>query len=1469
VRSGSVSLTRCGGLLSSRRVKWPGTGERAACGVGFVASTTQEADRDVIDQALLGLCRVEHRGGRLADRKTGDGAGLMTEIPFELLGIEPGSCAVATWFSMLPPSSEKDAFSILGEALAARGLEVSGRREVPVDTRVLGRQARELLPRIHQLFIRKPEFCRTEASFGTLLYLARQAARTALSRRGFEDALVPVSVSTRTVVYKALTQSQDLVHFYPDLQSSSFVSRFALFHRRFSTNTRTSWDKVQPFRMVAHNGEINTIESNRAWSYSREQALGLPPNELMTRAGISDSGNLNEMVEGLRYRSSIPHLSEALAIMIPPASAQSNAFYKFWSRAVEPWDGPAFVAFSDGEIVGARLDRNGFRPGRWLQTKTRFYLASEAGLFDVEESEVVRKGALHGGRGVHVELASGEVHFRDPSESRENYNASFDPRLEKLGRAEPQPDRDVLDGLNLFGLTKEEVDDVLVPMVRDGKEPIGSMGDTARLAVMSEQPRSFFDFFFQNFAQVTNPPLDHLRERLVTDLSCYLGRRPNVFEPKTLIPLTPGLELPSPVLTPAQMAALRKAPVTTAHERSFETVEVDMTFPRVKGPEGLAYALEELAQKVLAAIRGGCSVLILTDRRAKYQRPPIPSLLALQSASRVLTDHGHRLDASLVVEAADARSTHHVAALIGFGAGAVAPHLAFAIAERHEHRGLKGLDRKEAVERLHAALDAGLLKIMSKMGISTVQGYQNSKLFTAVGLGPRLLETFFPAIGSAVGGFELEAIAQRILEVSERDRTHGPRELVDAFLLREQRKGQLGEAHSMTAELSKRVHAFATDRSGRFEAWDEYAAYVDTCKARGPTNLRDLWRLREGDQIPVEDVQPDHEITRRFGSGAMSFGAISAESQRDLIKGMAAVGGRSASGEGGENPFYELDGTTATVKQVASGRFGVTAEYLMVGEEIEIKIAQGAKPGEGGQLMGLKVDAAIAKARHASEGVDLISPPPLHDIYSIEDLRQLIYELKQLKPGVSVTVKLVSGAHVGTIATGVVKAGADVVQISGGDGGTGAASLSSMKHAGLPWEIGLAAAHQALLAEGLRSHCILRVDGGLRHGEDIVKAACLGAEEFGFGKLVLIAEGCIMARVCQKNTCPRGIATHDPKFKKKYRGSPEDVATLMRYIAEDVRRCLARLGHAHLEEIVGRGDLLQRTAAMAHVDLSALAVAAPHRGFMGPALDTEAQASRANARLLEDLGPAIRGEAPVEVDTRIQSTDRAVLATASGAMALTWARHRRGGPAPEAARVRFTGSAGQGFCAFLTSGIEVELRGEANDSVAKSMSGGRLVIRPRDEAPYEAAANTILGNGCLYGATGGELYADGLAGDRFGVRNSGAIAVVEGVGLHACEYMTGGTVVILGGVSYNVGAGMTGGELFLPVETLPLVNTEYIVARELSADDQQRLEALVRRHAELTGSRTAQGLLARKDWSDFRRFIPRALSVRPPAPAQV
>jgi glutamate synthase domain-containing protein 2/glutamate synthase domain-containing protein 1/glutamate synthase domain-containing protein 3 len=1437
------------------------TEEHSACGVGFVASTTGQASRSHLDQALKALACVEHRGGCLADGKTGDGAGIMTEVPFALFGLEKGEVAVATLFLMAPPSKRAHALSVFESTFAFLGLEVIGQRDVPVDTSVLGRQARETLPTIVHAFIKRPAFCRSIGSFDTALYHAKQSLRTQMRRAGYQSQLYCTSLSTTTIIYKALTRSEDLERFYPDLRDSGFKTRFALFHRRFSTNTSTSWDKAQPFRMIAHNGEINTIACNRAWSYSREQALGIPKDELLTHEGISDSGSLNEMVEALRYRSSIPSLDECLAIMIPPADKADEPFYKFWSRAVEPWDGPAFLSFSDGTVVGARLDRNGFRPCRWARTRDAFYLASEAGLFDVDEGEIINKGTIHGGSGCHVVLDTGEVSFADPTRSRQNQDATFDPRLEPIGRLPVTAEDRHPDHRALFRWCKEDVEAVLRPMMESGKEPIGSMGDTARPAIFSELPRSFFDFFYQTFAQVTNPPLDHLRERMVTDLRTYLGGRPNVFAPKELIPVKPGIELLTPILDLEQMAYVTRAAEKSKNGRSFETASFSTTFARVRGPEGLREALDTLSERVLAAIRGGCSILILTDRLAKYERPPIPSLLALRAADHVLTQWGNRLDVSIVVDSADVRSTHQVAALISFGAAAVCPYLAFELCD--------GDERMQ--ENLRAAFEAGLLKVMSKMGISSVRGYQSSRLFTAYGLSQRLLDQFFPGLSSPIGGYELEDLGEMILRETEQVSAN----LVPLYSLREHNKGTAGEKHSMTSALAKLVHEH------------DYDQYGELARSSHPVSPRHLLSFKAQASIAIEDVQPADEILRRFGSGAMSFGAISAEAQRDLIRAMEQIGGRSASGEGGENPYYFVDGTTATSKQVASARFGVTAEYLVTAKEIEIKIAQGAKPGEGGQLMAVKVDEHIAKARHASPGVDLISPAPLHDIYSIEDLRELIYELKQLEPDARVSVKLVSGVSIGAIAAGVVKAGADVIHIAGGDGGTGAASLSSMKHAGLPWELGLVEVHRTLVEQRLREHVVLRVDGGLSTGTDVVMAAMLGAEEFGFGKLLLVAEGCIMARVCEKNTCPRGIATHDPKYKAKYRGSPEEVVEFLRWLAEDVRVILARLGVDRLETIVGRADLLEADPRRAELirtrrlDLSELLEAHPHdRASRGSIL--REGVSRLNARITEDVLRAIERRDRLLAAYRIKSTDRAVLATASGELAKRTHDKRMGKSAdlllpPGTIQIEMIGSAGQGFGVFLVEGFDITLRGEANDSVVKSMSGGRVVIAPHPAATFAPEESSIVGNCALYGATGGKLFVHGRAGDRFAVRNSGAIAVVEGTGLHACEYMTNGIVVILGSASHNIGAGMTGGELFLRREFARHLNSEYVVARAIDDADLDRLMPLLDEYRALTGSRTvpvtrdsARDLLVHclpKAWAavlegQTRSDIPRALGAR-------
>jgi glutamate synthase domain-containing protein 2/glutamate synthase domain-containing protein 1/glutamate synthase domain-containing protein 3 len=1429
--------------------------ERSACGVGFVASRRGEASHDTLQTALSGAICVEHRGGFLADGSTGDGCGVMLDIPFDLLGYRHGEVAVATIFLLTKPESRKDALRIFEDTFTAAGLDVIDYRCVPVNPEVLGVIARETMPEILHAIIAWPACCRTESSFNQQLYLARQRVRTTMKQGGFTRQFFCASLSTTTIVYKALTRAEDLPRFYEDLRNPAFKTRFGIFHRRFSTNTRTTWDKAQPFRLIAHNGEINTIAANHSRAYSREQALGLPPDELLTHNQISDSGALNGMVEALKYRSSIPQTEDVLAIMIPPAS-RPNGYYQFWSRAMEAWDGPAFVAYCDGRTLGARLDRNGFRPCRWAYTDDYFYLASEAGVFDVDESEFLAKGALGAGSGLRFDLHSGLAHFRDPSSSHENEGAHFDARLRSVPKGGPTHTPWALERQGLFLVTKEEVQTVLLPMIRSGEEPIGSMGDTARLAILSNQTRSFFDFFYQTFAQVTNPPLDYLRERMVTDLRVHLGKQPNIFSPKELIPPMPGVLLESPILGSKDYRYLVDLASDPAPPLGQETVELHTVFARDGAVAGFRERLNELAQEAAEAASQGVRILILTDRMASREMPPMPCLLALRAVVGALNRMGLRLECSLVVASGEVRSSHHVAALVSFGASAVCPVLPLEIAESSTHRTLRHLSSPERSDHVVTALESGLLKIMSKMGISVVRSYRSAKLFTAVGLGDEILSTYFKGLSNAVGGLTLNRLAEKVLRSTlacDSDASILP----STFLFREQVKGLRGERHSMTSTRSHRVHEMLEWDPNTKEGQSAYQRYLNAGLADTPTSLRHLFKIIDAaEPMALDNVEPALEITRRFGAGAMSFGAISAQSQRDIILAMRAVGGRSNSGEGGENPSYFVDGTTATTKQVASGRFGVTAEFLISGREIEIKIAQGAKPGEGGQLMASKVGSAIAKARHASPNVDLISPPPMHDIYSIEDLKELIFELRQLAPNNDVCVKLVAGVHIGTIAAGVVKAGANVIQISGGDGGTGAATLVSMKHAGLPWEIGLVDVHQTLCDQSLRSHVKLRVDGGLSDGRDVIIAAALGADEFSFGKLLLLAQGCVMARVCEKNTCPRGIATHDPKFGKKYAGSPQLVERLIHYIAEDVRRHLSRMGVSRLEEVVGRTRQL-----CSHPDYGPLIAdrtlrfdallrqvkRMPHKEGLSFVPETSAL----NQRIVEDAADLTDGG---HLTYEIRSTDRAVLARWSGvrAQALHAERMARiatgGNPedvraAGDPLRVDFEGSAGQGFGVFLVDGIDVRLFGEANDSVCKSMSGGRVIITPHATSRLHAETSTIIGNCALYGATGGELFVRGLAGDRFAVRNSGATAVIEGVGLHACGYMTGGKVVILGTMSHNVGAGMTGGVLYCRKKYCDHLHPDYITARALGETERQELEDILRRYAESTKSDTARRLL--------------------------
>ena len=1460
--------------------------ERSACGVGFIANRKGESSHETLQEALGALRCVEHRGACAADQITGDGAGVMTDIPFDMFGYERGSIAVATLFMPTAPHRLRLALKVFEETFSFMGLKVVEYRDVPMNPDVLGPEALLSLPSIQHAIIQRPDHCRTDESFNRLLYAAKQATRTKERESGIVKEFFFTSLSTTTIVYKALTRSQDLDKFYLDLQNPSFKTRFALIHRRFSTNTRTSWDKAQPFRLIGHNGEINTIAGNRSWAFAREHSLGLPMDELLTHNSISDSGSLNEMVEALKYRSSIPRVEDILAIMMPPAD-QNNSFYKFWSRAMEPWDGPAFITYSDGETIGARLDRNGFRPCRWVMTDDRFYLASEAGAFPVNESEILSKGTLLAGSGVTVDLRTGGVDFVDPGHSRENHDARFDPHLSRIelapGAISDTPPLTNQTGHyqtvmhpHLFRYTEEDLHRILVPMAQSAKEPIGSMGDTARIPILSDQPRSFFDYFYQDFAQVTNPPLDYLRESMVTDLTTYIGRRPNIFAPKELIPPPRAVEVPSPILNLTQMAYFRRLIGGDPEQTRIRAYEIAGTFRRTYGAVGFRSQLEKIAKDAVAAVDQGASILIISDRTADFDNPPIPSLLVLRSVVNALNRHGLLLDASIIVETGEVRSTHDSAVLIGFGATAVCPALALSLVAESDARELAGIAPEKRQENLLKSLEGGLLKIMAKIGISVVRSYHGARLFTALGLGAEIVEGFFPGVVSPIGGIGIDQLVDDILAqtLAARERS-GTTDLVNTYQFKEHTRGTQGEKHSMTNVRSRMIHRLARERG----SWETYQEYLTISRNHEPVTLRHLLGLTSKNlPLPPEVVQTRESILTRFGSGAMSFGAISAESQRDIIHAMRQIGGRSNSGEGGENPYYFIDGSSASTKQVASGRFGLTAEYLISADEFQIKIAQGAKPGEGGQLMGVKVNPEIARARHSNPDVDLISPPPLHDIYSIEDLKQLIYELKQFKPAARVSVKLVSGANIGTIAVGVAKAGADIIHIAGHDGGTGAAPLTSMKHAGLPWELGLAEVHQSLVKNNLRRHILLRVDGALHTGRDIIIAAILGAEEYDFGKLLLVAQGCVMARICEKNTCPTGIATHDPKFKAKYKGTAEDIVSVLGAIAEDARITMASLGVRSLDELHGRTEFLKVEEAhhdLVHqrgLDLSMLLTQSAAIGDRAPGLFIDGM-SPLNHKILSDVSTALTQKTPVRASYPISPYDRATLATLAAEIARIthgarlqrikelgagtdtfYEKFESSGPID----LTFTGSAGQGFGAFMVPGITVHLFGQANDSVCKSMSGGTVIISPHPDATYAPAENAIIGNCCLYGATGGKLFVQGVVGDRFAVRNSGAIAVVEGAGLHTCEYMTNGSIVILGETSFNIGAGMTGGELFLPKESENHINRDYLKALPLDDQSQRQLKGILEEYLSATNSTTVISLLQNWDQTcvDFLHCLP-------------
>lgn len=1420
--------------------------EKDGCGVGFLVSLKNQRTHDILNQGLHALECMEHRGGVGPDN-IGDGAGIMTAIPYELFKRDPETFAVAFLYIPRDVVKREKSLKVFEETFWQFGMKVLEYREVPHDPSVLSPQSHKIMPEIIQAVIQRPDHCRTLYSFERLLYHARMATRTKEKEHGIYQEFFFSSLSPRNIIYKALCRSQDLRSFYLDLQNEKYKTNFALFHRRFSTNTISAWDKVQPFRLIAHNGEINTIEGNKSWAITREKDLGLKDDELITHVGFSDSGNLNGIAEGLRYRSSIPKLAEAMAILIPPANFESD-YYKFWSRGMEPWDGPAMVAYSDGKNIGARLDRNGFRPCRWQKTEDHFFLSSEAGVFQVKSKDVLEKGALSSGESVTINVFSGAISFLDPKDFPENRSVRFDPQTIPLKYLPPPAlKNDILKKQKIFNFSKEEIEKMILPMTVDSKEPLSSMGDTACLPFLSEQKRSLFDFFYQDFAQVTNPPIDYIREKIVTDMRTFLGRKPNIFEPKEFIPLKPCLELESPVLSLGQMEFL-KSLETTPVSHDLRSYQIDITFPRDSNLAGFFKRLDEVKEEGISALKKGYSLLILTDRKADADNLPIPSLIAMSYLNRGLNETGRRLRASLIMEVGDVRNPHQLSCLLSYGASSVCPYMAIETALHSQDERLLHLFPEQREDRLMTAMKEGLLRVMAKRGISVFRSYQGSKLFTPLGLGQDVLDRFFKGKRSVIGGLTLETLLTHIKE-SKIDEEN---EIPNLHLLKEHAAQKSGESHTLTSKRSRTIHKLLQleDLNEAFKVFKEFSSDIE----EKPLLIRHLLAFKNSTQsLPSQDVQSVEDILKTFGSGAMSFGAISAEAQRDLILAFREIGGRSNSGEGGENPFYETEQITASIKQIASGRFGVTAEYLVNAREVQIKIAQGAKPGEGGQLMGVKVTEEIAKARFTTPGVDLISPAPQHDIYSIEDLKQLIYEIKQLSPHLKVSVKLVSGDNIGAIAVGVAKAGADIIQISGGDGGTGAASILSMKHAGLPLEVGLLEVHRALASNGLRKDIILRADGGFTTGKDLVIASLLGADEFDFGKLVLVGEGCIMARICEKNTCPTGIATHSPKFKALYKGEPAKVVRLLQCLALEVREILQTMGESSLESIRGQNHLLVNNPKHMKIieskNLDLQLFTKTYENDVSTSSKEDEVASPLNQKILDSLEPTLH--------LKIKNSDRAVPATLAGAYA------KKTPHLPEKVSLHFEGSAGQGFAVFNVKNIDIRLKGEANDSVAKGMSGGLVVISPFEmNKAYVSEQNTIIGNCALYGATGGTLFVHGKSGDRFAVRNSGAQAIVESVGLHACEYMSGGLVWILGNAKGNIGAGMSGGAIYLLKKNCLNINIninmEYVMQVPIPSEDHQVLTELGESYwKETNGSVMREILDSNRIGTDFVKLIPK------------
>jgi len=1459
--------------------------EHDACGVAMVATLNKNATHEIVEQGLEALKNLEHRGASGAEVNSGDGAGILIGIPDQFFRSvlsfklpELGSYAAGIAFI---PKEFKELARL--EVLAKEeGLELLGWREVPIDSASLGDTATSIMPNFQQIFL--------AGSNGERGIELDRKAFCFRKRAEHQLQIYFCSLSSQTIVYKGMLTTHQLSEFFPDLRDEKFASRFALVHSRFSTNTFPSWPLAHPYRFVAHNGEINTVKGNRNWMAARESLLEsqLIPGDLKRLFPIvdpngSDTASFDEVLELLYLGGrSLPH---SVLMMIPEAwenhetmSEVRKDFYRFHASLMEPWDGPACITFTDGNLIGAVLDRNGLRPSRfWITKDGLVVLASEVGVLDIPQDRVLRKGRLQPGKMFLVDLNDGRIieddEIKDGLANAAPYSEWLHAGMVRLKDIPARehifyPHSSVLRRQRAFGYTEEELRMIITPMARTGAEPIGSMGTDTPVAVLSEKPRLLFDYFSQLFAQVTNPPLDAIREELVTSLGSSIGPEHNLLDPGPASCRQISLEFP--VLDNDQLAKIIHVNAD-GNNPGFSSYVVRGLFPIADGGEGLKARLEEIRAEVSAAISEGARIIVLSDRDGDGENAPIPSLLLTAAVHHHLIREKTRTKVGLVVETGEVREVHHVALLIGYGAAAVNPYLAMESAEDLVLHGIiTDVTADKAVYNLIKALGKGVLKVMSKMGISTIASYTGAQVFEALGLSQELIDEYFVGTTSRLGGVGIEVIAE---ETIKRHHIAYPPEGEIPNTKRLQIGGEYqwrreGEPHLFDPETVFALqHA---TRAKRYDIFKRYTTRIDE-QSEALMTLRGLFTFKEGVRKPIsiDEVEPVSSIVKRFSTGAMSYGSISQEAHETLAIAMNRLGAKSNTGEGGEDPerFQPLengDSKRSAIKQVASGRFGVTSEYLVNADDLQIKMAQGAKPGEGGQLPGNKVYPWIAKTRHSTPGVGLISPPPHHDIYSIEDLAQLIHDLKNSNRDARIHVKLVAQVGVGTVAAGVSKAHADVVLISGHDGGTGASPLTSLKHAGAPWELGLAETQQTLILNGLRDRITVQTDGQMKTGRDVIIAALLGAEEYGFATAPLVVSGCVMMRVCHLDTCPVGVASQNPELRKHFTGKPEFVETFFEYIAEEVREWLAKLGFRSLDEAIGQVEVLDTRKAVEHWKASGLnlepilkfpvstkyparkkSVEQDH-GLSG-ALDNE---------LLKLAAPALVTGEHISISLPVRNRNRTV-----GTILGSEITKRFGGNGLPGDTIEVTlhGSAGQSLGAFIPKGLTIRLYGDTNDHLGKGISGGRLIVRPDEKAEFESSKNVIAGNVVGYGATGGEIFVSGVVGERFCVRNSGATAVVEGTGDHGCEYMTGGVVVVLGKTGRNFAAGMSGGVAFLLDLDPKLVNTEMVDLQPLDDEDKKKLEAIVSKfHAE-TGSKVASELL--KDWKSsstrFTRIMPR------------